>query len=525
VSVCRAACFCLCALLLATAGCGSATPAAHQPSQTPLQAAGYSRLSTHEEVVEFVAALGAGWPHVTAGTLGRSLEGREIPYLAISRGEFGADREARTVVLIYAEQHGTEPAGREAVLALALALARGDHEDLLAHVDVLLVPQVNPDGGSRHERRNAADVDLNRAHLVLDAPEVVALRELFHRWEPEVAVDLHEYYPWSEPWLARGWLRRWDLQIGLPNNLNVDAAIRALAETEFLPGAIAALEASGYTAHNYIVGTPEGVRYSTTDIDDGRHGLAILQTLSLIYEGRRERTPAGRIEHRTAAQYTGLAYLLAFMAEHGVRIRDTVHEARRRLAAGEIEQIHLLMGRAAGPAPLEILVDRVVAGEGEGDDAWQVVEVIPARIDAYRPRVTSELAVPLPAAYLVPAAQQDVIALLRQHRVEMCELAGGEVLGVERLAIDGFTERELEEPMSIAEVSSRADEITAAAGDVLIPTAQLRGLMVATALEPASMHGLLVYPAYAGLAAIGPYPVSRVPAGAASFHSACGRND
>jgi hypothetical protein len=88
----------------------------------------------------------------------------------------------------------------------------------------------------------------------------------------------------------------------------------------------------------------------------------------------------------------------------------------------------------------------------------QAVELIPARIDAYLPRVTPELAVPLPAA-------------------------------------------------------------------CLIPTAQLGGLMVATALEPASMHGLLVYPGFAGLAAIGPYPVSRVPAGAASSPSACGRND
>lgn len=474
--------------------------------RTPLQAADYARLTNHEELVDFVQRLGAYSPQVQAGSLGRSVEGREIPYLKISRDVFAADRDARSIVLIFAEQHGTEPSGREAVLELALALANGEHDEWLAHMDLLLVPQVNPDGGSRHERRNAADIDLNRAHLVLDAPEAIALRELFHRWEPEVAVDVHEYYPWTDSWLERGWLRRWDVQFGLPTNLNVDPAIRALAEEEFLPGAIAAMDARGYTAHNYIVGTPEGVRYSTTDINDGRQSLAILQTLALIHEGRREQTPAGRIDHRTSAQRTGLEYLLAFTAEHGERIRTTVREARRRVIDGETDRFHLLMGRAAGEGPLEIQVDRVVEREGD----WEITEDVTATIEAYRPRVTSELAIMLPEAYLVPAGQQAIIELMRQHRVEMLTLRGGEPFSVERLSIEGFTQRELEEPMMIADVVSTIDEHVASEGDVLIPTAQLRGLMVATALEPASMHGLMHYRQFAGLAQAGAYPVLRV---------------
>jgi len=480
--------------------------------RTPLQAVDYTRLTTHDELVDFVYRLGAYSAQVQAGSLGRSVEGRDIPYLKISRDVFGADRETRSMVLIFAEQHGTEPSGREAVLELALALARGEHDDWLQHMDLLLVPQVNPDGGSRHERQNAADIDLNRSHLILDAPEVIALRELFHRWEPEVAVDVHEYYPWTDSWLERGWLRRWDVQFGLPTNLNVDPDIRSLAEEEFLPGAISAMQARGYTAHNYIVGTPEGVRYSTTDINDGRQSLAILQTLALIYEGRREQTPAGRIDHRTAAQRTGLEFLLAFTAEHGERIRAVVREARRRVIDGETDDLHLLMGRAPGDGPLEMQVDRVV----ERDGGWEIAEVVTATIEAYRPRVTSELAVSLPQAYLVPAAQQEIIELMQQHRVEMLTLSGGEPFTVEQLAIQGFSEHELEEPMMIADVDASVTEYVASEGDVLIPTAQLRGLMVATALEPASMHGLMHYTQFESLARAGPYPVLRVlPAAAA----------
>jgi hypothetical protein len=52
-------------------------------------------------------------------------------------------------------------------------------------------------------------------------------------------------------------------------------------------------------------------------------------------------------------------------------------------------------------------------------------------------------------------------------------------------------------------------EYTAEPGDVLVPTAQLRGLLVATALEPESMHGLIGYDAFAHLRAVGRYPILR----------------
>ena len=176
------------------------------------------------------------------------------------------------------------------------------------------------------------------------------------------------------------------------------------------------------------------------------------------------------------------------------------------------------MGRAPGEGPLEIQVDRVVERNGE----WEIDDVVAVTIEAYRPLVTSELAVTLPEAYLVPAEQQEIIALMRQHRVEMLSLTGGEPFSVERLAIEGFSLRELEEPMAIADVSAATDEYQAAPGDVLIPTAQLRGLMVATALEPASMHGLMHTPQFSALAQVGPYPVLRVIPAAATSGSSSG---
>lgn len=496
-------------LLLATLtliACEPPLDAPPLPEQTPLAAANHSGLTAHADLRNFVQQLAEASHRIELRELGTSPEGRQIPYLEVSTGEFGADRENRTMVLIYAQQHGNEPSGKEGALELALELARGDHDDLLEGADVLLVPQVNPDGGEIQQRQNAEGVDLNRSHFILDGAEVVALRELFHRWEPEVAVDVHEYYTWSEAWLAEGWLRLWDLQIGLPTNLNTDPEIRRLAEDVFLPGAIRALEEEGFTSHHYVVGSPEGLRWSTTNFNDGRQGLGILHTLSFIYEGRREREPAGRIDRRAEAQRTGLEHLIRFAAEEGARVRSTVRDARRRAEAGEITTHVLTMGRDYGDAPLEISVEAVVEEDGE----WVVTDTVTAVIEEFRPTVTEGRTTTLPRAYLIPGTEEGIIALLRQHQVEMESLAEGTELEVERLRIEGHTVEELENPTAIPDVARSRELYAAQEGDVLVPTAQLRGVMVTAALEPESMHGLLGYDRFSHLDRVGDFAILRV---------------
>jgi hypothetical protein len=454
----------------------------------------------------FVEALGHGSPRIRARTLGASVDGREIPYLEVSLGEFGADRDGKVLALLYAQQHGNEPSGKEAALAFALELARGDHDELLRHVDLLLVPQLNPDGGEADRRRTAAGVDLNRSHLILDGIEVEHLRELFHRWEPEVTADLHQYDPWSGSWLERGWLRLFDVQIGVPTNLNTDPVIRELAERGFLPAAVQALEARGFTGHNYIVGTPGSLRWSTTDVNDGRQGFAILNTLSFIFEGKRSAPPAADIERRAEAQRVAMEALLRFAAEHRDEVLRTVRGARERLAAGELDEFVLTMGRAPGEDPLEIPVESVREVGGE----WVVGDTVTAVIPDFLPEVVARKVVPLPDAYLVPGEEGGILDLLRRHAVETLPLSGGEEMDVEMVRITGWVSEDLEGPVRLPVVEAERRRITGRSTDVLVPTRQLRGLLVATALEPESMHGLLRYEDFAHLAREGPYPVARV---------------
>ncbi len=475
--------------------------------KTPLERSNFEELTSYEDVVTFVAKLDRRSDWITMDTLGVSVEGRVIPYMKISNGNFGEDRLNKLIVLLFAQQHGNEPSGKEAVLALARDFALGKHDDLLDHLDILLVPQVNPDGAEHHERRNADNVDLNRSHLILNAPETVALRDLFFKWEPYVTVDIHEYQPWTRSWLEHGYIKLFDEQYGLVTNLNIDETIRLFSEKDFLPYAEREITAAGYTFHNYIVGSPDRIRYSTTSINDGRQGFGILNTFSLILEGKNERTPTDNIKRRTEAQQHALETLLRFCSAKKADILSIVRSARRNLITSEQDEFILTMSRQRDGSFLNIPVLEV----SQVNDEYQIGDTIIVDIENYYPLVVKEEVTTIPDAYLIPGSEERIIELLEKHHVLMKRLDEGDVYRGEYYIIREFTTIELEETqITFPDIRREPAMHIARDGDVLVLTDQLQRLLIATALEPQSMHGLLQYNEFRQLRQTGRYPIVRV---------------
>ena len=56
------------------------------------------------------------------------------------------------MIWLIGQQHGNEPAGGEAMLALAAALSSGELEPLLGRISVVIVPRGNPDGAAADRR-------------------------------------------------------------------------------------------------------------------------------------------------------------------------------------------------------------------------------------------------------------------------------------------------------------------------------------------------------------------------------------
>ncbi len=162
------------------------------------------------DIVEDIASLVPADPHsyaetmtllrqlnqserIRAVSLGNTSKGRTIA-LAVVRDPRVSYRNTRKLLII-ARQHGNEPAGTEAVLALLRHLARtqGRAElGLLKRVTILAIPMANPDGASAMCRRNGAGVDLNRDWVALSQPETQAIERVYEGWLPDAVMDLHE---------------------------------------------------------------------------------------------------------------------------------------------------------------------------------------------------------------------------------------------------------------------------------------------------------------------------------------------
>ncbi|MGE3774648.1 MAG: M14 family zinc carboxypeptidase, partial [Gammaproteobacteria bacterium] len=157
--------------------------------QTPLEASRHRRISQSAEIGDFLNRLAAASDEASCATLGWSVRGQPIRALICTRP---SPREKPRVMLVGSHHGGSEPAGGEALMEISRALLHGDLRDLLDVLDVIVVPNVNPDGRDEDSSRNANGVNLNRDYVLLSQPESRALDAAVQRYRPHVVLDAHE---------------------------------------------------------------------------------------------------------------------------------------------------------------------------------------------------------------------------------------------------------------------------------------------------------------------------------------------
>lgn len=281
--------------------------------ETPAELERFGALTTPAAVVDFFEHLSRLSRSLELKQIGTSGEGR--PILA---ARIGPDRGARTRIVLFAQQHGNEPAGMEALLLVLrdLALERGERlpEDLA----VWVVPQVNPDGAAAGRRENAAGTDLNRRHLLLDAPELRALYSLVHEVRPQLTVDLHEFNVERPEAQAAGLRCGYDLMAEGPTNPNVGGEVADLAR-QALETVERELAGAGFRYRRYLLGDPSGAdgppRYSNPAAYDGRNVPALFGAVSFIFEAMRHTDLLARLERRVRVSETAVRAVLAFASQ------------------------------------------------------------------------------------------------------------------------------------------------------------------------------------------------------------------
>lgn len=212
---------------------------------TPLEKNNYQKLTSYEELQEFITEIDRSFDFVTSEILTSTVEGRNIYVVYFSKGEFGRDKN-KLKVLFFAQQHGNEQSGKEGALLLIKEMTKPENQKILDRIDLAVIPQMNPDGSEKNQRRNSNGVDLNRNHLILTENETIALHKLFDKYNFEVTMDVHEYFPYSNDWKEFGFYKNADEQLGLLSNPNINIKLKKYQKEKVLPYLDAYLKSKGF---------------------------------------------------------------------------------------------------------------------------------------------------------------------------------------------------------------------------------------------------------------------------------------
>ena len=498
---------------------GAAVTAQPQPPvlKTPAEEASYSGYTQHAQVVSFLDTVARLAKEVRLQVVGKSAEGKELPpvdlYLCVLT-ENGADSpqaldRSKPTFMLTAAQHGNEQSAKEAALRLIRDLAVGELKPLLKQMNFLVMPQTNPYGNFVNKRQNAQALDLNRDHVKLEAPETRAMRAVFAKWMPEVTLDVHEkgddYYRVST---------------GCVSNVNIAASIQQFSRTTLMKEVKAGVEAAGYTWWEYLVTEPmdstsaAGVpdrrepgqrgpmmtRYSTTDLNDGRHGPGIYETIAFIQEGA-SRHDVATLKARTDWQYAGITELVRAVARHRSEALRHVIERRAALLArskspASDDLVHLRMEFVRDPAQPELTLTRFERREGQAVETAAAGEpkVVTEVVKNWFPNVRPTVSIPRAAGYVVPAAYQDVVRTLLQHGVLVQTFTAdapfeGEALEV----IDIVPAKDDYVAPDTLNVARKPGRLTAKKGDFFVSSAQPAANLIPCLLEPQSAFGFIRY--------------------------------
>ncbi|MFP4547770.1 MAG: M14 family zinc carboxypeptidase [Fidelibacterota bacterium] len=364
-----------------------------------------TKIVNYSEMTE-VLQTAAKQDNITLKSMGKSIEGRDLWLLNIRPREITDDP---LKVFLFGQQHGNEPAGKDAIIWLTKYLA--NNCDLMSpDIDLYLMPMVNPDGAEKNQRRNANNADLNRDHLLLEEPETQFLYDTFHYIKPDVTVDCHEFNRSSGNYLDLGYEEWPQIMMGCGNNpLIADEIYQQGVKT--VEDLKIPMKNAGHNYCRYFVGGMPPLdenRYSTLEGDDGRNGMALLGALSFIIESgvkRNTRNPDADLGVRVDAYLTIFQYLISdkqFIA-NALKVTD------RQQELPEYPPVNYFWGKT------EQDIDSIMVYQAGKETTIPTANFMQTRI--------IKKSVKAPEKYVIPAKKSELFQqLLDRHKIEYSSL-------------------------------------------------------------------------------------------------------
>ncbi len=517
--------------------------------RTVAESSDFQATSTSEQVVSLLDAIAAATPNAHRFSMGKTVEGREMPVIVLSEPKVQtpqgarelAENEGRAIVLLFGNIHAGEVDAKEAYLILARELALGtlaDSEQLLKDLIVIIAPNYNPDGNDRFraievarpgqggpaqgagQRHNAMDLDLNRDFGKLKTPEGRNLVRLVHEWDPHVIVDGHT---------SNGSWHRYLMTYAGPKVPAGNEALITWTRDTFFARIDRAMLAE-HRIHTFFYGDFEG-QYNETDpsVPDGAKRehtkwttFPALPRYSTGYFGLRNRIGIlsesysySSYKDRVAGSRALALEVLRETARSKDTLRQLVREADEDGAgkgkhAGREIAIRGAAAKAPTNAALLGYVEERRAGRwtNTGEERTYDVEVWN--------RYEGTHFVSRPRAYAFTTAVPSAIENLRMHGIELETLDAAQEVQAEQYTIESVSpaSRAFQgHVLLLAEATPTKQTITLPAGTTIVRTDQPLGTLVVYLLEPGSEDGLLTWNFFDEWAKPGStFPVTRVTA-------------
>lgn len=457
------------------------------PYQTPSLSPGRTDFASHDEVLAYLRDLTTQHKQITLQLIGKSQQGRDIPLVLLSsRGGF---QNAKPTLLVLGQQHGNEPSGGEAALALTQQLLTTERE-LLESVNVLILPRANPDGAQNFVRATASGLDVNRDHLLLQTPEGRAIAATALRYGPQVVMDLHEFTV-GDRWLAKfAAYAKYDALLQAATVGNMDPGVADLALRDFVGAARMALESNQLTTFWYHTSSADAgdrvVSMGGVQPDTGRNVYGLRHAVSLLIEARGVGLGRAHFARRVHSHVLATLAVIKTAASQGPSLVAAVEAAGRATASRACKGDMVVSAQASPTQETLQFVDAITGGDRTEVVDWR--SALTLKVVASRAR---------PCGYWLGASQTAAVSKLEALGVKVTPLGQDRKAVVEayRLLTEKGGQRTdargaIAADTAIREVTVALDSanVTLPAGGWYVGLNQAMGNVISAALEPDSQN-------------------------------------
>ena len=462
--------------------------------RTPAFAAGKTDFTSQDELIAFVNGLARRTPYMRVKFIGISQENRAIPLLIFARPPAsGGDlqKNGRPTVLIIGQQHGNEPAGGEAALALAAELAADSANrsgsKWLDRINVLIVPRANPDGAHHFVRGLVNGADVNRDHLLLSTPEGRALGRVFTEYQADVVLDCHEFGVKTR-WLEKfGGLQRHDALIQYATVSNLPSALTDAAESMFRQPLVKALADAGLTQTWYYTTSYDSkdrvVSMGGVVPDTGRNIAGLRNAVSFLIETRGVGIGRAHFKRRVHTHLTAMHSVLDSTAANADAVLALGRTLRNGVAAAAGKGDIVVAGTATTTRNTLDLIDPDTGADKAIDVEWRSALAIDVRRKRARP-----------FGYLLPASEVEAARRLARLGATVLRLREDGMMDGERYRItradeakkDDVRRNDDEGVANVVRLETGVEptRVPAKTGDFYVPLDQPLANVIAAALEP-----------------------------------------